>query len=209
MPTSKTNKPIAMLKSTKTAGKGKGKGPLKVRVVHARLPDELRPACEAISRHIRDLRNTSVHLARTALDCFAWDPAAKRSIFKTAEELPRGGPAVLAAFNAGIKAQNAKRTAKHGDKAKLLPPLDAACAKPASIILDATLFESTVRCWPDGLDPLGRTAYGRLPSCLAKHCVHQARGSFSTWLAQRKAWLSQEDKGGAGVPSMLGIFPPR
>ena len=78
-----------------------------IRAVHARLSEELRPACESIDRHARDLKNASVWIERTAFDCFEWDAKAKRSKLKAESDLPNDGKAVLAAFGQAIAAQNA------------------------------------------------------------------------------------------------------
>lgn len=80
------------------------------RVVHARLPEEIRPACEALSRQVRDLHHTSICLVRVALGCLDWDSGARRSVLKAEKDLPKDGRAVLAVFNVAIVALNAKRT---------------------------------------------------------------------------------------------------
>ena len=106
------------------------------RIVHAKLPPHLAPACSSTSRHVRDLHNTAIHLGRTALGCFEWSQASRRMELKDPARMPEGGAQVLAAFNAAVSKQNAKRTLKGGVKAKLLAPLDAAHPKPISTILD-------------------------------------------------------------------------
>ena len=193
------------------------------RVVQGWLPDDMALACQAVSRHVRDLTNTAVNLARVALSCFEWDSEAGRSVLRSPEAMPRDGARVLAAFDAAIAAQNAKRSVKAKERAaaakklaekkeaetgleseaadgeafepKLLPVLGKDNEAPSKAILDATLFESVVRGWADGLAPEGRTAYSRLPSWLAKHEVQRVRGMFLTWLASRRSF---KESGGAG-----------
>ena len=147
------------------------------------------------------------------------------------------GAQVLAAFNAAISAQNAKRSTKakertaaakaHADaqaaenglkdvaeegdgkalEPKLLPLLDKRNEAPSKPILDATLFESIVRGWADGLDPQGRTAYRRLPSWLANHEVQRVRGVFLTWLSSCRAFKESGEAGWTGAPEMPRYFP--
>ena len=205
------------------------------RVVQGWLPDDMAPACQSISRHVRDLGNTAVNLARVALSCFEWDSEAGRSVLRCPELLPLDGAQVLAAFNAAISAQNAKRSLKSKGRAaaakelagekeaeggleseeasveafepKLLPLLDKGNEAPSRVILDATLFDSVVRGWADGLDPGGRSAYSRLPSWLANHEVQRVRRMFLTWLSSCKAFKASGGAGWTGAPEMPGYAP--
>jgi hypothetical protein len=101
-----------MAKSKKIDAAKKEPAKLLHRVIHARLPENLRPACEAIARHARDVNNTAVWIASRAFECFAWDKVAKRSKLKAAADLPQDGLLVLSAYNKAIASQNAKRIAK-------------------------------------------------------------------------------------------------
>ena len=71
------------------------KAPVRHRVADARMPKELAPACQSLSRHIRDLHTACIYLGRTALDCFAWGAEAKKSTLKDVAAMPKDGVADL------------------------------------------------------------------------------------------------------------------
>ena len=148
------------------------KGPVLRRVIKGFLPWSLSPAVDAISRHCRDIHNTTIHLSKTALGCFEYDAAAKAWGWLPEERRPQGWEPVVAAFSAGIEAVNASRVAKHAvDMAKhlavlaanpksekkepalgLIAALGTPSVPPSFAILDLTLSEKIVREWIDPLD---------------------------------------------------------
>ena len=81
------------------------------RVIKGFLPLELAPAVDAVSRHCRDIHNTTIHLSKTALGCFEYDPKTKAWPWLPVEKRPLGWEPVIAAFVAGAAVINASTTA--------------------------------------------------------------------------------------------------
>ena len=142
------------------------------RVIKGFLPLDLAPAVDAVSRHCRDIHNTTIHLSKTALGCFEYDPKTKAWPWLPEEKRPLGWEPVIAAFVAGAAEINASRRASHaeemaGHKAALAanpkanikePKLTLVAAlgdpknPPSFAILDLTLSGKVVREWVDSLD---------------------------------------------------------
>ena len=150
------------------------------RTIKGFLPLGLGPAVDAISRHSRDIHNTTIHLSKTGLGCFDYDSKAKAWGWLPEEKRPRGWEPVIAAFAAGTKAINAERIAKHAKKMaehlaaldanpqsksktpklNLVPELGSPGIPPSFTILDLTLSAKVVREW---IDPLDRPSPRALP----------------------------------------------
>ena len=148
----------------------------RLRAIHSHLPASLSPACRSLSRHCRDIHNTALHLAKTALDCFHLEtPADKKQkpfmALKPETARPKGWREVLPAFEAGIAETNAGWAKSHADelalghdakKLKVLKPLGDPEGNLAGTVLERTLFERLLRTWPDALDlPIPKTKRAR------------------------------------------------
>ena len=142
------------------------------RVIKGFLPLELAPAVDAVSRHCRDIHNTTIHLSKTALGCFEYDPKTKAWLWLPVEKRPLGWEPVIAAFVEGAAEINTSRRASHAEemaghkaalaanpKAKIKEPKLSLVADlgdpkppPSFAILDPTLSGKVVREWIDSLD---------------------------------------------------------
>jgi IS605 OrfB family transposase len=170
------------------------------RTIQSGLPQSLAPACRSIARHIRDVHNSSLWLAKTALNCFEKDRQMK--VWKLLDELdrPEHWAEALKAFDDAIESANALRA---GKGSKLFTKLSSGLnPSPVSTILDLTIFHAATRERIDGLDPLKRSASKRIPANIAKAAREHVRESLSTWLKALKAW--RKAPGEAGMPRMPG-----
>ena len=164
-------KTAAKAKTSETQ-EAKPKEHRRLRAIHSHLPASLAPACRSLSRHCRDIHNTALHLAKTALDCFYFEtPADKKQrpfmALKPEANRPKGWQEVLPAFEAGIAETNAGWAKSHADelalghdakKLTLLKPLGAPDGNLAGTVLERTLFERLLKSWPDALDlPVPKT----------------------------------------------------
>jgi IS605 OrfB family transposase len=158
------------------------------------LPEALAPACRSISRHVRDVHNASLWLARTALGCFEKDRQSK--VWKPLDESdrPEHWAEALKAFDGAIESANALRA---GKGSKLFAKLsDGLNPSPVSTILDLTIFHAVTRERIDALDPEKRSASKRIPANIAKAAREHVRESLSTWLKALKAWKKAPDEAG-------------
>ena len=168
-------KTAAKAKTSETQ-EAKPKEDRRLRAIHSHLPASLAPACRSLSRHCRDIHNTAIHLAKTALDCFYLvTPADKEQkpfmSLKPEAARPKGWQEVLPAFGAGIDESNAGWAKSHAEelalghdakKLKLLKPLGAPDGNLAGTVLERTLFERLLKSWPDALDlPIPKTKRAR------------------------------------------------
>jgi IS605 OrfB family transposase len=179
------------------------------RSIRTFLPASLSPACSAVSRHLRDVQNTAVHLARTAFNAFEWDRQKKSWGLASQKMLPDGWKEVVRAFDDAVATINADRSEKalqKGTKPLLLPSLSSLKVQPSTVILNMTVFHMVVRTWPDGKDAQKRPAYSRVPSAFAKPACETVRESFLAWLRGVSVW-HREDKAGRSqeaAPQMPG-----
>ena len=102
-------KTAAKAKTSETQ-EAKPKEHRRLRAIHGHLPASLAPACQSLSRHCRDIHNTAMHLAKTALDCFYLEkPADKKQkpfmALKPESARPKGWREVLPAFDAASPRQ--------------------------------------------------------------------------------------------------------
>ena len=162
------------------------------RTIRTFLPHALTPACRASARQIRDIHNTSIYLGRTAFACFEWNNEAKGYILIPEEFRPEGWLAVWDAFNDAVEKINSERATRAKEKGaeplliKKLSALDGSA--PSSVILNMTVFHRVAKFWSDAKDVQGRSAYCRLPTCLAKPACENARELFCSWLKSISAW---------------------
>ena len=96
----------------------------RLRAIHGHLPASLAPACQSLSRHCRDIHNTALHLAKTALDGFYLEKTADKEqkpfmALKPEVARPKGWQEVLPALDSRIAETNAGWAKSHADELAL------------------------------------------------------------------------------------------
>ncbi|NMM11935.1 MAG: IS200/IS605 family element transposase accessory protein TnpB [Rhodoferax sp.] len=193
------------------------KPPQIYRTQKANLPFELAPAIAALSRHARDLHNTTVYATRQIRYAFAWDKDAKESLSRDdaemGKELAASSQLSILRFNQQIDALNVERAAKANMKAKetaevaepkLITRIESSGRRLESRILDMTLLERAMKAWPDDLALDKAPAFSKLPFLIARNVVKDIRSAHAAWLAALKVWSPTTGKGLAGQPKAPG-----
>lgn len=146
----------------------------------------------ALTRHAKDLRNSTLFVIRQVLSAY------ERGQLK--ETLQPAQLEVLALANRCVDALNAQRVGKKGPDAKLLPRFEAQ-AQPFQI-LDVTLLDNVARALPDQHEV---NAYRCLPATAAQQVVRDVLDGFKGWSASLKSY-AQQPAAFTGRPAMPGYL---
>jgi putative transposase len=172
-------------------------------------------ALYALTRHAKDLRNSTVFVVRQVLSAYAGG--------QLKEDLAPAQAAMLMHVERCVAQVNAARAAKAKSKADAKADVESAkppkllarfeqVAKPFAI-LNATLLDNVVRALP-AQDPQGpqspgaaaANAYRSLPASAAQQVLRDVAESFTSW---RKALVAyaRNPEAFTGRPAMPGYLP--